>query len=170
MRIGFQKCILSISISLFMICLLSSCSGVVPLKGTYQDSYTFTSTSSKEKIWDNIVNYFTKNSINITTIDKPSGLIVSNNYAFENSYTREDTLGKLINPNAWIVGNFKPRTADSSGFKIWGNINVHVTEENGARKIEVSITGLGTNAIWFKNSKIASSGVLEKQIGSLTNQ
>lgn len=75
-----------------------------PLKGVYQDkTYNFVTSDSKEKVWNKLLDFFTTEGLVIKTIDKTSGLIVTDITSFLNSYTREAKDGSLIDSNAKVV-------------------------------------------------------------------
>jgi hypothetical protein len=151
---------------------LASCNSSAPLRGNYPASYTYTVPVSKDKVWDKLVSFFTANAIPIKTIDKASGILVSDTFDFSNSYTREDSLGHLANPNAFIVINFKCGTP---GFKpgFTGIINVQVTDNGGTANMTVTINNINTNATQFINAQkvsMHSTGVLEKQIDDFVSK
>jgi len=90
----------------FTILLLSiGCNFKTPqLKGIYQDkTYEFITSVSKEKVWNKLLDFFTTEGLVIKTIDKTSGLIVTDITSFLNSYTREAKDGSLIDSNAKVV-------------------------------------------------------------------
>lgn len=75
-----------------------------PLKGVYQEkTYDFVTSDSKEKVWNKLLDFFTTEGLIIKTIDKPSGLIVTDVTSFLHSYTQEAKNGSLIDPNAQVV-------------------------------------------------------------------
>lgn len=75
-----------------------------PLKGVYQDkTYEFVTADSKEKVWNKLLDFFTAEGLIIKTIDKTSGLIVTDITSFLHSYTREAKDGSLIDSNAKVV-------------------------------------------------------------------
>ena len=90
----------------FTILLLSiGCNFKTPqLKGIYQDkTYNFVTSDSKEKVLNKLLDFFTTEGLIIKTIDKPSGLIVTDITSFLNSYTCEAKDGSLIDSNAKVV-------------------------------------------------------------------
>jgi hypothetical protein len=160
---AFAACLVSL-----VIFFLSSCNSVTPLKGNYPDSYTYSTAASKDVTWDKLISFFTAKGITISTVDKPSGIITAVKYSFDSSYTAEDSLGKLVNPKAWMVINFKCPTLHNKP-DIWGNINVQVTESTGITKVIVTINNIGTNASQYIDKPVSlhSTGVFEKTIGDL---
>lgn len=75
-----------------------------PLKGVYQDkTFEFVTSDSKEKVWNRLLDFFTAEGLIIKTIDKTSGLIVTDVTSFLHSYTHEAKDGSLINPTAQVV-------------------------------------------------------------------
>jgi hypothetical protein len=151
-----------------------SCTTMQPLMGTYSNKpYTFTTALSKDKFWDRLIDFFTTNGVTITTIDKQSGVIVSANYSFVRNYTNEDLKGNLIDPKAWVVINFNGAGLGNL-LKLWGDITIHVTEENGTTKVIVTLNNLGSNASAYgyvlNIMTITTTGVFEKTIGDLIAQ
>src|ERR1039457_1882413 len=135
-----------ICILISIIILQISCTTFLPLKGNYSNNpYTFTTTLSKDKFWDKLINFYTINGVTITTIDKGSGVIVSAGYSFVRNFTNEDLKGNLIDPKAWVVINYNGASLGNL-LKLWGDITVHVYEESGTTKVIVTINNLGSNA------------------------
>lgn len=117
-------------------------SKTAPLKGVYQDkTYEFITSDSKEKVWNKLLDFFTTEGLIIKTIDKTSGLIVTDITSFLHSYTREAKDGSLIDKNAKVVCS-KARgpvafAAKSKPDVITGQWIVRVKEE--ADKITVGV-------------------------------
>lgn len=93
--------------------ILSSCFGTQKLKGSYGNKpYVISSDKPAEEVWSNIIDFFSQNGISIQTIDKSSGLIVSNDNDFKDAVTFEKKDGTLEHPKDWVVVERK---------EIWGN-------------------------------------------------
>ena len=70
----------------------------VPLKNTYTNgNFEAASENTKEKVWDNIIDFFSKNGLSIRIIDRSSGLIVSNETAL--TWTYETKEGVSASPH-----------------------------------------------------------------------
>lgn len=97
--------VFSTPFSFTILLILTGCNlKTTPLKGVYQDkTYDFTTSNSKEKVWNKLLDFFTTEGLVIKTIDNTSGLIVTDITSFLNSYTREAKDGSLIDSNAKVV-------------------------------------------------------------------
>ena len=54
------------------------------------------------EIWSNIIDFFSQRGFSIKTIDKSSGIIVTDDYSLLSSYTYEKN-GKIENANAYVI-------------------------------------------------------------------
>ena len=152
----------------------ASCGSIVPLKGSYQQGYEFTTELPKEQVWRSLIDFFTKKGIGIKLIDKQSGLLISDRYKYD--FTLEDNLGNLVNPDAFLVIETykqgfqnKPRYDDvSSEFNVVINdlvdnktqIKVNVVNQKAILSVPQGMGHLPR--IINVNGK--STGVLEKLI------
>ena len=77
--------------------LFSSCGVTTPfIKGHYETSNSFITTTPYDQVWSNVIDFFAEHNIPIGTLSKESGLITANNIAIsESSVSYEDKTGKL---------------------------------------------------------------------------
>ena len=149
---------------------------LIPLKGNYVNTpYQFVSDKPKDKVWDNIIDFFAQKGLSIKLIDRSSGLIVSEKTGL--TFTHEDKTGQLVNKGAWAVipkiwspGQNKYISLYTT---IMGDWNIRIKElETGKTSINVNlvnITGLtssyslntGPNTIIDAGK---STGVFEEMI------
>lgn len=151
-----------------VVALLVGCSPQKPqLTGQYGKIVTIESSKSFEQIWTQTIDYFAVKGIGIQTIDKSSGLIVSNKYSLIDTWTYESK-GKPTNPNAWVV---LKKTKWLRPQSIEGNFNIRIKEIGGVTQINVNLVNL--TAISTKESdakwrlmNVASTGVFENEIAN----
>ena len=117
----------------------TSCARLVPLKGTYQQGYEFTTELPKEQVWRNLIGFFTKRGIGIKIIDKQSGLLITDRYKYD--YTTEDNLGNLVNPDSPLVmETYKSGLLYKSSYDITAEFNVVINDlANSKTEIKVNI-------------------------------
>ncbi len=139
-------------------------------------SYTIETKKSFEEVWTNAIDYVTGKGTAIKTIDKASGIIVTDEYSFINSYTFEDKSGNLKDPDAYVVlntirGGFGNIIKPSY---VTGNFNIRVKQLPNGSTITVNLVNLkgavlsGTNIYggggrWVYY-KIKSTNVFEKEL------
>jgi len=87
--------------------LMTSCVSYVPLTKNYKESIIKETVINSNSYWDNIIDFFAESGIPIKSMDKQSGLIISDDfYLFNSNITGENENGNLINPNAWIASGY----------------------------------------------------------------
>jgi hypothetical protein len=137
--------------ALFLTTLIVSCTyKTVPLKGKYSDgNFEAYSDKSKDQVWENIIDFFSKKGLSIKIIDRSSGLIVSGESVLPWSY--EDKNGKVEKKDAWVViqkiidpGTRKPIMP----FRVTGEWNIRIKEKDGKTLIAINLV----------NPSYASSG------------
>lgn len=164
--------------AVFAILVISSCTiKTIPLKGNYSDKpFQMITEKSRDKVWDNIIDFFATNGISIRIIDRSSGLITSDKTAL--TWTYEDAKGNLENPAAWVVipkqidpGTNKPVNLST----IAGDWNIRIKEtEDKKTLINVNLVNIqGQSAVYSLLSTVPtivqvsggkSTGVFEKLI------
>lgn len=73
------------------------------LVGDYPSApFSIETDKSFDEVWDKAIDYFAMNGISISTLEKESGLIVSNKVSLKNSITMEKD-GKPLDKNAFVV-------------------------------------------------------------------
>jgi hypothetical protein len=124
---------------------LSGCATtVVPVKGTYVDKpFEISTEKSKEEVWNKVVDFISVRGIGIKTIDKASGLLVTNMMSFVDSYSYENWDTTLANPGAFVVCD-KPMWGSmlEKPDKISGNWYIHVVESEGRVLVTVILANL----------------------------
>ncbi len=158
---------------------LSSC-GSLRLTGTYPAPNHFAETRNTfEVVWSRVIDYFAIEGVPITTVDKSSGLIVSSKMSFLNAYTREVN-GEPLDPDAYVViptvrGEFgiilEPSSFIGGTWKMIGDWNIRVKEENGKTIVNVNLTNLAcyytttkSNITSSRPIPIKSTGKFEKDL------
>lgn len=140
------------AISLFLL----SCEStkMVPLKGKYSDgNFVAYSDKSKEKIWDNIIDFFAKNGLSIRIIDKSSGLIISGTTSLD--WTYENKNGALVHSDAWVViakTQYISKTIEVG--RVIGEWNIRIKEENGKTSININLVN---PSYYYKNATVATA-------------
>ena len=124
----------------------ASCGSIVPLKGSYQQGYEFTTELPKEQVWRSLIDLFTKKGIGIKLIDKQSGLLISNRYEYD--CTTEDKLGNLVNSNAYLVAEtYNSGCRKTLSYKATTEFNVVINDLSQAKtEIKVNIVNSGAQA------------------------
>ena len=152
--------------------LLSSCTTtkISSLTGTYSVNTSIETDKSYDEVWGKVIDYFATSGIPISTLEKASGLIVSNKVALENMTTTEKN-GVISNPNAYIV---IPYVKNSSHLQVTSDFNVRVTEQNGKVVISVNLPNIKAQLdvleglymrVWTpKSVEAKSTGVFEKTL------
>ena len=137
-----------LSLTLLLVCLLgfNSCSTtqIYSIMGNYVPQNSVTTSTSFDKVWTKVVDFFAENSIPITTLSKESGLIVANDIPFgENVVSYEDASGQIVNKNAWFV---LPYAKQAIGARATGAFNVRIkTTDDGQTNIQINCSNLVGN-------------------------
>lgn len=143
----------------------------IPLRDKYLDGpYTVTTEKSYDKCWDSAIDFFSQLGIPIKTIEKASGIIVSENMNLKSQSNVEDQkTGRIINDKAWIgVGVIKDGMAILTPSRVTGEWNVRVKESDGKRVVSVNLVNI--QAALYSNGYISqtfeakSTGVFEKSV------
>lgn len=88
---------------LYLFC-LTNCVRHVPLHGKYPQGPVYgESEKSPEMVWQKLIDVVTDNGLDLKFIDKSSGFVMSDELSFYREQTVENTKGKLVNPEAYIV-------------------------------------------------------------------
>lgn len=150
---------------------MSSCrTAFIPLKGDYPIDYVVNFDKPAEEVITDIIDYCIENNIPLKTIDRKSGLIMSEPYKIK-SYTFENTDGKPKDSNAiTILGREGdgPKSAIDDPYDpkdIYADIVFIVKEEDN--KTSMSIRLANMVAYFYSDwcmKEVKSTGFLEKQI------
>lgn len=145
-----MKQIFSIAIIVF---LFSSCAPkLIPLKGNYpQTPIIYYTGTNKDKVWDNIIDFFAQRGISIRIIDRSSGLIISTPTNL--AWTQEDKNGNMKNKDAYIS---IPLLYDKGAKKYYkptsltGEWNIRIKEVDGKTSINVNLFNI--EASYYSNN------------------
>ncbi len=133
---------LSILLSLCLITVMwTSCLTVKTppnLVGNYPTVISVETDKSYDEVWDNVIDYFAKTGIAISTIEKASGLIVSNKVSLKGAVTMEKD-GVLLDSCAYIV---IPYEKNIVYLDATSDFNVRVKEHNGKVSISVNLPNI----------------------------
>lgn len=164
-----------IFIGLFLICIINSCvsTKAIPLKGTYTNgNFEELTSTTKDRVWDNIVDFFSKKGLPIKIIDRSSGLIVSDETGLTWSY--EDKNGKLVDLTAWVAIKKILISGTKTPVKptlIIGEWNIRIKDApNNQTSVAVNLVNprytnaYATTLTYFSNGGVRSTGVFEKMI------
>lgn len=140
-------------------CLTSCVITQYKIRGTYVCQNSIETTTSFDKVWDNVIDFFAENSISINTISKESGLIVANDVAIDSSLvTFEDINGRIVDRSAWFV---VPYMDDVVGGRAKCSFNVRV------KKISETNTFIQVNCynlVGYYNFKVLNTMTFKYEI------
>lgn len=141
-----MKSILTLSFSIF---LFTSCAvKKIPIKGSYPTPpITETTTTKVDSVWSNLIDFIAQKGMTIKIIDRSSGLLITEDYSFEDVYTYEKKkTGQLANPSAYLVTSRIKSTANKEGSigpaVVLGNWNVRLKPSATGTLINVNITNI----------------------------
>ncbi|MBL0337317.1 MAG: hypothetical protein IPP73_18915 [Chitinophagaceae bacterium] len=165
---------IKILIPILFIILFSSCATkIYPLKGTYTNgNFEQITDKSKDQVWENIIDFFSKNGISIRIIARSSGLIISGEssltWSYENSNGILDTpeacvaIYKLYDPGSRTI--FKP-------YSVTGEWNIRIKEQNGKTLVNINLVNpsytlaqTSANRTIFQKGYLQSTGNFEKWV------
>jgi hypothetical protein len=161
-----------LSLVLIAILLLAgSCASSKKLKKDYpRDGYTFTSRLPFDATWDKILDYFQRTGTPVSSIDKASGIIVSNDVSFMKSYGYEKSFS--TDRDAYVV---LPKRKGHAPGKINGTINVRLRSDQTVTVGIYNLTAESRNAVigndesrYYRDA--ASSGRFEKDMEAFINK
>lgn len=139
---------------LFAVIYFISCTPtkVIPLTGTYPTTpIVFYSDKSFDKVWDNIIDMFAQKGISIRTIDRTSGLIVSDktklSWTFEDFKNEKHKRSKAIkfDPLAFVVVERIMNTWTSYPFipdAVTGDWNIRIKKDGDRTSINVNLNNI----------------------------
>lgn len=159
----------NLTITLFLASiLLVGCSPKKPLlSGQYDKVVTVESSKTFEQIWTLVIDYFAVRGIGIQTIDKSSGLIVSNKHSLIDTWTYE-TKGRPDKAAAWVVLR---KTKGLRPKSIEGNFNIRIKAVGTLTQINVNLVNLTAistkdDEVKWRFMNVASTGVFENEIAN----
>lgn len=147
---------------------LQSCyTGVVPLKGKYQNAPVSSEIkASTDDVWQSIVDYISEKRLPVKIIDKPSGFVIFEKYSFAGKMSVEDKDGKLISPEAYVAvdrpkGDFPDKNIN---FKAVGSWDIRLKKISDG--ISNVIVNLDSISVGTKLQKLSgySTGNLEREV------
>ncbi|WP_288531763.1 hypothetical protein [uncultured Bacteroides sp.] len=122
--------------------LLSSCmtmkSTPSHLVGVYNVTTSIKTDNPFDEVWNKVIDYFATNGIPIATLEKASGLIVSNKVQLKDAVTIEQD-GKPLDKNAYIV---IPYAKNIIYKNVTSDFNVRVREVDGKVVITVNLPNI----------------------------
>ncbi len=151
--------------------MFSGCISSKRLRKDYvRNGYTFTSTISYDSTWDRILDYFQQTGTPVSSVDKASGIIVSNNFSFMKAYGYEKLFGN--DRNALVI---LPRRKGHDPARINGTINVRLRTDQTVTAGIYNLTAESRNANPLDNNfrfypDAASSGKFEKELEKFINR
>lgn len=144
-------------------------------------SYTIQSNKNFEQTWTDVIDYVSRVGTSIRTIDKASGLIITDEYSFTKSYTYETKDGQLQDNSAYVVLN-KKKGSFGVTIKpdfITGNFNIRVKPTSNGSSITVNLVNLKAATTVGKNMygggghleyyTVKSTNVFEKELAKVLN-
>jgi len=165
-----------------LLSIISCNNKVIPLQHAYQDKpYQFATSSTKEQVWNKLIDLFTSKGLAIKTIDKNDGLMTTDNSTFLNLYTWENKDGGLTNPNALVVCS-KVRgpftfAASLKPDDITGQWTVRTKQESNRTLVDIRLANASGKVVVENSSAygqvatrethnliVESTGVFEKSI------
>ncbi len=153
---------------LFIAFFFQSCASVQRVKGSYP-KHDFITDTPKEQIWTSLISIFAKNGIGIKTIDKSSGLLVSE-IGQISKISQEDLNGNIEDSTAYIVTDKfidAPGSWDSLGkipYFVSAGWNVVLSELNGKSSISINIVNIQAyRNVNSGTNRAFSNGIPEKQ-------
>lgn len=126
--------------SLLTVILMSSCgtTKLTHLIGTYDINTSTETDKTFDEVWDRVIDYFAVTGIPIVTLEKSSGLIVSNQVSLKEMVTMEEN-GKPKNGSAYIV---IPYAKNTTFMDATSDFNVRVKERNGKVVVSVNLPNI----------------------------
>ena len=124
-----------------IITLLSSCipsKKVAYLTGDYNINTSVETDKSFDEVRDKVIDYFSVNGIAISTLEKNSGLIVSNKVSLRDYVTTEKN-GKPSNSGAFVVIPYEKNIVYMNATS---DFNVRVKQQNGKVSVAVNLPNI----------------------------
>lgn len=114
-----------------------------PLKGKYfGPPFTIITPTSKDQVWDKLIDLFAQKGLSIKIIDKSSGLIISEKTRM--SWTNEKKNGELLNKDAFIAVPLKTYNGETMRYTgITAEWNVRIkSQEDGKTVININVVNI----------------------------
>ena len=152
---------------LLLALMVSSCAAyVTSLKGNYVPYVEMASTIPFEELWDNAIDAFVYNEIPIRTIDKESGLLVSDVFVSNKTTIEKD--GKAKNNDMWyVVPNYYGEFASDADrqYDVSAQLIIRIRErkEDDVCTLHIGLTNMQCNVSTTK-LQVKSTGTLEKSL------
>lgn len=128
--------------------LITSCvtqGTLVPLKSSNVVENSFIIPTSKDKVWERVIDFFADNSISIGVMEKESGLITSKETSFP--ITVEMTNGQFSDPSAFVlVQRMSDFKEDGTGIRAMSNWNIRVKETEKGTELKINIGKINAEA------------------------
>ena len=154
--------------------LLSGCARYIPLKGTYPNiKMPVVIERPTEAVWTNLIEFLASTGTGIRTIDKASGLIVTDIYSFKGTVTYEDRTGKPVEADDWVVCSrfdvasndalISSQTIAAGPTSVTGNITIHIVPVGEKTSLSIYLVNLTANGQKGQQFEAKSTGKLERQ-------
>lgn len=134
---------------LFVAILLSGCAtpALTPLKSNYEKPYSVEVNRTFDEVWSDVVDVLATKGLNIKTLDKSSGIVISEKVSFVGSITVEDANGIPKDPKAYVVTSWNRNALGqiiipTDGYGTW-NVRVKKMSDTSTA-ISVNIVNLAT--------------------------
>lgn len=130
---------------LFVALLLSGCAtpALTPLKSNYEKPYMVEINRPFDDVWSDVVDVLATKGLNIKTLDKSSGIVISEKVSFVGSITVEDANGIPKDPKAYVVTSWNRNELNMiiTPNQAFGTWNVRV------KKLSDSVTVVSANIV-----------------------
>jgi hypothetical protein len=146
----------------------------IPLKGNYKPTHQKEINKPFEEVWSSVIDVLATQGLEVKTIDKASGIVISEKTSFKGMVTTENSDGTPKKIDAYIA--VEPKTSPGGPLvmpdKIVGSWNIRVKESvPGKTMVNVTITGIEATTtiggsmysapvVWDFDAR--STGVFEK--------
>jgi hypothetical protein len=133
----------------------------IPLKGNYKPTHQKEINKPLDQVWSSVMDVLATKGLEVKTIDRASGIVISEKTSFKGLVTTENSDGTPKVPDAFIV--VEPKTSAGGTIlmpdKIVGSWNIRV-KESGSGKTVVSITITGIEASTTIGGSVYSAPVI----------
>ncbi|MBR3682699.1 MAG: hypothetical protein IKM41_07100 [Tidjanibacter sp.] len=167
-----KKSILFIFSALIILATSSCAPKLKILRGNYPQEFSTTTNKDFDYVWNNVIDFFARTGIPITTMDKSSGYIVANKINVPLTMERD---GKPVDSSAYVViPEFKRYPTNTNGT---ATFNVRIRDFGNYVTITVNMYDIVSNYV-FSNGFIlesapckgTSTGVFESKLLKIFNQ
>jgi hypothetical protein len=117
----------------------------IPLKGNYKPTHQKEINKPFDEVWSSVIDVLATKGLEVKTIDKASGIVISEKTSFNGLFTTENSDGTPKRIDAFFV--VEPKTSPGGPIvipdKLRGSWNIRVKESvPGKTLVSVTITGI----------------------------